>query len=71
MSAKKPRPWIEVATSRAKRLQEAREAVARKEDDVAEAVRAALAEGATASDVAKAVGLSRARVYQIRDGRRT
>lgn len=66
----KPRPWIEIAASRAERLIEARESVARKEQEVAEAVRGALAEGASATELAKAVGISRARVYQIRDGRR-
>lgn len=70
MSAASPRPWVDVVASRAARLAEARESVARKEIEVAEAVRNALAEGAPAVKVAEAAGISRARVYQIRDGKR-
>jgi DNA-directed RNA polymerase specialized sigma subunit len=66
----KARPWIEVAASRAKRLAETRESVVTREQEVAEAIRSALAEGSSATAIAEAVGISRARVYQIRDGRR-
>jgi hypothetical protein len=51
-------------------LRQARDVVTRYEDRLAGEVRAALRAGVSAADVADAAGISRARVYQIRDGRR-
>jgi hypothetical protein len=44
--------------------------VARREEELAEEIRAALAEGQSAAAIAEAAGISRQRVYQIRDGKR-
>lgn len=68
--SRKPQPWIKVAATRAKRLTRTRQQVAVQEQEVAHAIRHALAEGSPVSAIAEAVGLSTARVYQIRDGRR-
>lgn len=48
----------------------ARERLSDAERELRDAVVAALAEGTRATDVADVLGVSRARVYQIRDGRR-
>lgn len=54
----------------ARNLAIARGRVARREEELAEVIRAALSEGWSASVIAEAAGLTRQRVYQIRDGRR-
>jgi hypothetical protein len=59
----------DVATA-AQNLAKARGRAAEREEKLAEVIRAALAEGWSASVIAEAAGLSRARVYQIRDGKR-
>lgn len=51
-------------------LTEARERVAAAEDELTQAVRVALLVGASAVDLAEVLGVTRSRVYQIRDGRR-
>lgn len=47
-----------------------RQAVKDAEVELAEAIKDALSEGVGATQVARAAGISRERVYQIRDGRR-
>ena len=54
----------------AKYLQDCRDRTRIAEDELAQDIRTALAEGVPATELAKAAGISRARVYQIRDGRR-
>lgn len=51
-------------------LIEARAALTRSEEELTQAVQVALLAGARAVDLAEVLGVSRARVYQIRDGRR-
>ncbi len=51
-------------------LQEAEAAVARATQARDEAVRKAIADGVPVATLAEQAGLSKARVYQIRDGRR-
>lgn len=57
-------------TTVARKLAKARERVAAVEDELAEVIRAALSEGWSATVIAEAADISRARVYQIRDGKR-
>jgi hypothetical protein len=57
-------------TTVARKLAKARERVTAVEDELATVIRAALSEGWSASVIAEAAGMSRQRVYQIRDGRR-
>lgn len=52
--------WLNIARTK--------EAVAERE--WRESIRQALVEGERAADIAEAAGISKARVYQIRDGRR-
>ena len=40
------------------------------EDDLARKIREAMAAGVSATSLAQAAGISRARVYQIKDGKR-
>lgn len=47
-----------------------REALEEANRELARAIRAALAAGESAADIAFVADISRARVYQIRDGRR-
>jgi hypothetical protein len=54
----------------ARSLAKARERVTYHEVLLAEEIRAALAAGARVADIAASAGVSRSRVYQIRDGRR-
>lgn len=54
----------------AKLLQDYRERARVAEDELARDIRTALAEGVSATQIAEAAGITRARVYQIRDGRR-
>ena len=51
-------------------LIEARESLAASEQAFQGAVEAALAHGVPAARLAESLGLSRARIYQIRDGKR-
>jgi len=51
-------------------LAKRRRMVASAEETLATAIRAALSAGVRATEVAQLAGISRARVYQIRDGRR-
>lgn len=51
-------------------LADKRRAASIAEDEFASAVRMALHNGVPATEVAQLAGISRARVYQIRDGRR-
>ena len=55
---------------KAAQLATARKRVQSCEEEVAEAIRRALVAGDRATEVAEAAGISRSRVYQIRDGRR-
>ncbi len=57
-------------SAKARQLAAARRRVEACEEELAVAIRGALAEGTAAAAVAAAAGISRARVYQIRDGRR-
>lgn len=59
----------DVATA-ARNLATARGRVARREEELADVIRAALSEGWSATVIAEAAGLTRQRVYQIRDGKR-
>lgn len=52
------------------RLADAREDVKAAEADLQRAVRDALADGVKAPRIAEVLGVSRARVYQLRDGKR-
>lgn len=51
-------------------LAERERAVEREREDLAVAIRTALSSGVPAAEVAELAGISKARVYQIRDGRR-
>ena len=59
----------EIRANRAKR-QEAMECIARIDAELAELIKRALAEGLGPTEIARIAGMSRERVYQIRDGRR-
>lgn len=54
----------------ARNLAKARERASVAEEKMAETIRAALSEGWSAAVIAEAAGISRQRVYQIRDGKR-
>jgi len=56
--------------SAARILTKARARTAEAEEFLHDAIRGALANGVRAAEIAEAVGISRARVYQIRDGKR-
>jgi hypothetical protein len=51
-------------------LAKARARTAEAEDFLADAIRGALANGVRAADIAATAGITRQRVYQIRDGKR-
>ncbi len=51
-------------------LAERRRVASIAEDELASAIRIALRSGVPATEIAELAGISRARVYQIRDGRR-
>lgn len=51
-------------------LAERRLAASKAEDEFASAIRIALHNGLPATEIAELAGISRARVYQIRDGKR-
>lgn len=59
----------EIRANRAKR-RKAVERVEKIDAELAELVRKALAEGIGPTEIARVAGLSRERIYQIRDGRR-
>lgn len=54
----------------ARNLAKARQRAADAEENLGEKIREAVSEGHAAAAIAVAAGISRARVYQIRDGRR-
>lgn len=54
----------------ARNLERARQRAADAEAKLGESIRGAVADGHAAAAIAAAAGISRARVYQIRDGRR-
>lgn len=61
---------ITTVAAKARQLATARSRAEACEQELHDTIRRTLAEGARAVDVAKAAGISRARVYQIRDGKR-
>lgn len=63
-------PSIAKVISAARMVREARQDVSEAEEFLQDAIRQALAGGHRAVAVAEAAGVSKARVYQIRDGRR-
>ena len=63
-------PGIAKVSNAARMVREARRDVAEAEEFLQDAIRQALAGGHRTVDIAEAAGLSRARIYQIRDGKR-
>lgn len=63
-------PSIAKVGNAARMVREARQDAAEAEEFLQDAIRQALAGGHRVVDIAEAAGISRARVYQIRDGRR-
>lgn len=61
---------LPTVAAKARQLATARGRVSACEKELAAAICAALADGQRVVDVAEAAGISRERVYQIRDGRR-
>ena len=61
---------IPTVRAKARQLANARRRASACEKELGEAVRRALAAGDRAADIAEAAGISRQRVYQIRDGKR-
>lgn len=63
-------PSIAKVVNAARMVREARRDASEAEEFLHDAIRQALAGGHRAVDIAEAASISRARVYQIRDGRR-
>ena len=68
--ARVERDWLEDIRQRRAWVANARKDAERAEADMADLIRLAVKAQVSVTEIARAAGLSRERIYQIRDGRR-